>query len=241
MRYKGSMALMLDSLRKEVIRAHLELVRRGLVMETFGNVSAFDRASKVVVIKPSGVPYESLRPEDLVLTDLQGRTVAGTLRPSTDLVTHLELYRALPEAGAVIHTHSRFATIWAQAKREIPCVGTTHADYFPCAVPVTRDLMAREIEADYEFNTAMLIVKEVRDRFPLDITAVLVASHGPFCWGPTVEAALHSASILEEIARMAYYTMTLNPAAAPISNHLLNKHYSRKHGRDAYYGQAPAT
>jgi L-ribulose-5-phosphate 4-epimerase len=228
---------MLDDLRKQVLEANLELVRQGLVLYTFGNASGISRAEGLVAIKPSGVPYDTMRPEDLVITDLDGRIVEGTLRPSSDLDTHLELYRAFPEIGAVVHTHSRFATVWAQAGREIPCLGTTHADYFHGAVPVTEPMPAHEIHSAYELNTGKAIVRRFATLNPAEFPAVLVTGHGPFCWGRTAHDAAHTAVVLENIAEMAYLSMTLNQALAPLDSTLLDKHFLRKHGAKAYYGQ----
>jgi L-ribulose-5-phosphate 4-epimerase len=228
---------MLQSLREEVCEANLELARRGLAIYTFGNASGIARDQGLVAIKPSGVPYETLKPGDLVITDLTGRVVEGSLRPSSDLATHLVLYRAFPSIGGVVHTHSRYATAWAQAGREIPCFGTTHADYFHGSVPVTRCLDRGQIENAYEENTGEVIVERFRGLDPMQVPAVLVACHGPFSWGTTAPQAAHNAVILEEIALMAYQTVTLNNAASPISTHLLDKHFLRKHGPSAYYGQ----
>ena len=228
---------MLDELRRQVLEANLELVRRGLVLYTFGNASGIARAEGLVAIKPSGVPYETMRPEDLVITDLAGRIVEGTLRPSSDLDTHLELYRAFPEIGGVVHTHSRFATVWAQAGREIPCLGTTHADYFHGAVPVTDAMPPHEIHSAYELNTGKAIVRRFAGLDPAEFPAVLVTGHGPFCWGRTAHDAAHTAVVLESIAEMAYLSMTLNQALGPLDSTLLDKHFLRKHGAKAYYGQ----
>ena len=227
------------ALRASVLRANVEIARRGLARFTFGNASAVDRARGLVVIKPSGVPYGTMRASDLVITDLAGHVVDGTLRPSSDLETHLALYRAWPSVGGVVHTHSHFATVWAQVGQEIPCYGTTHADYFNGPVPVTRAMTAAEIARDYERNTGTVIVERF-DGEPTSMPAVLVAGHASFVWGPTVEAAVETASILEEVARMAYHTAVLNPAAEPISSALLHRHFRRKHGADAYYGQGEA-
>lgn len=228
---------MLAALREQVYEANLELVRRGLAIYTFGNASGIARGEGLVAIKPSGVPYETLRPADLVIADLDGRVVEGALRPSSDLPTHLVLYRAFPAIGGVVHTHSRYATAWAQACREIPCLGTTHADYFYGAVPVTRCLEKDEIEGDYEARTGEAIVARFRGLDPMRVPAVLVACHGPFCWGADAAAAAHHAVVLEEIAQVAYHTVTLNHAAPPISTALLDRHFLRKHGAGAYYGQ----
>jgi len=228
----------LQSLREEVLEANLELFRRGLAIYTFGNASGISRDEGLVLIKPSGVPYESMKAEDLVATDLEGRVVEGGLRPSSDLPTHLALYRAFPALGGVAHTHSACATAWAQAGREIPCLGTTHADCFHGPIPVTAPLSPEEIETDYELNTGRAIVKRFAGLDPMEVQAALVAGHGPFCWGASASQAAHNAVILEEIARIAYWTVTLDPAAAPLPATLLDKHFFRKHGRGAYYGQS---
>ncbi len=227
----------IDQLREEVYEANLEIVRRGLVTYTFGNASGILRGEDLVAIKPSGVPYEDLRPKDLVVVHLDGSSVEGSMRPSSDLPTHLVLYRAFTGIGGVVHTHSSFATAWAQSGREIPCFGTTHADYFHGPVPVTPHMEAGEIEGEYERNTGDVIVRRFAKLDPDHFPAVLVAGHAPFCWGPTPDAAAHSAVILEEIARMAFYTVTLNAAAPPISAALHDKHFLRKHGPAKYYGQ----
>jgi L-ribulose-5-phosphate 4-epimerase len=227
----------LEQLRQEVYEANLELVSRGLVLYTFGNASGIARGEGLVAIKPSGVPYERLTPADLTLTDLDGRIVEGTLRPSSDLATHLALYRAFPGLGGVVHTHSRYATAWAQAGREIPCFGTTHADYFRGAVPVTRPMASVEIEGDYEANTGQAIVRRFADLDAGEFPAVLVAGHGPFCWGASAQEAAHHAAILEEIAHTAWVTLSLNAAASPLGNVQRDKHFLRKHGAGAYYGQ----
>lgn len=228
----------LELLREEVLEANLELVRRGLVLYTFGNASGISRNEGLVVIKPSGVPYEKMKPEHLVVTDLQGRVVEGDLRPSSDLPTHIALYNAFPHIGGVVHTHSEYATAWAQARREIPCFGTTHADYFHGAVPVTEPMAADEIEGEYELNTGAAIVRAFREKDPRTLPGVLVANHGPFVWGPDVKSAAHNAVVLESLARMALFTTTLNQEAQPISSTLHDRHYLRKHGSTAYYGQA---
>jgi L-ribulose-5-phosphate 4-epimerase len=228
---------LLEALRTEVYEAHLELVRRGLVMYTFGNASGVSRTERLLVIKPSGVPYEKLRPADMVVTDLHGRIVEGSLRPSSDLPTHAALYRAFSSIAGVTHTHSRHATAWAQACREIPCFGTTHADYFRGAVPVTAALNPEEIESDYEANTGAAIIRLLDGRDPLGWPAALVAGHAPFCWGASVTDAVHAAVIVEELAAMAWQTLTINPAAVPLTAALRDKHFFRKHGQKAYYGQ----
>lgn len=209
---------------------------RGLALFTFGNASAIDRTRGLVVIKPSGVPYDKMKPADMVVTDLDGRTVSGKLRPSSDLETHLELYRAWPSVGGIVHTHSHFATAWAQAERELPIYGTTHADYFNGPVPVTRDMTVAEIAQDYERNTGKVIVERF-DGEPNTMSAVLVRKHASFVWGATVEAAVETATVLEEVARMAFHSAVLNPDAGPLPQALLHKHFRRKHGPDAYYGQ----
>ena len=229
---------MLESLKTEVLEANLELVRQGLVIGTFGNASGISRPDGLVVIKPSGVPYHSMKPEDLVVTDIEGRIVEGSKRPSTDLPTHLVLYRSFPGIGGVVHTHSRHAAAWAQAGREIPCFGTTHADYFYGPVPITEPLSTDYVESDYEANTGVLIALRFAELDPARVPGVLVHGHGPFCWGETARAASHTAVILEEIARMALDTVAINPAATPIAQFLLDKHFLRKHGPAAYYGQA---
>jgi L-ribulose-5-phosphate 4-epimerase len=232
--------MILRSLREEVLDANLELVRRGLVLYTFGNASGISRQDGLVAIKPSGVPYESLTPEHMVITDIDGQIVEGELQPSSDLATHLEIYKHFPTCGGVAHTHSEFATAWAQAGRPIPCFGTTHADYFHGEVPVTPRLTPTEIASDYEKNTGLAIVRHFQHLDPDAVPAVLVAGHGPFCWGATAAGAAHNAVILESIARMAYYTATLTDNAQPIARELHDKHFLRKHGTGAYYGQVKA-
>jgi len=230
--------MMLQSLREEVLEANLEVVRHGLVLYTFGNASGIARDEELVAIKPSGVEYEKMRPADLVITDLDGNIVEGDLRPSSDLATHLALYRAFPAIGGVVHTHSEYATAWAQARREIPCFGTTHADYFHGPVPVTEPMPAQDIENDYELNTGYSIVRRFRAIDPLAIPGVLVAGHAPFCWGKTPADAAHHAVILESIAKLAFRTVALASDAAVLERVLHDKHFLRKHGQSAYYGQA---
>ena len=227
----------LEALRSEVLEANLELVRRGLVLYTFGNVSGISRSDGLVAIKPSGVPYEKLQPEDIVVTDLDGILVDGTLRPSSDLATHLELYKAFPNIGGVAHTHSEFATAWAQARRPVPCFGTTHADYFHGPVPVTNPISSDDIAGHYERNTGTAIIRAFRDIDYEHVPAVLVAHHGPFTWGRDATEAAHNAVILEHVARVAYRTIAINHEALEISAELHDKHFLRKHGATAYYGQ----
>ena len=229
--------MLLQSLREEVLDANLELVRRGLVLYTFGNASGISRQHGLVAIKPSGVPYDKLAPEHIVITKLDGEIVEGDLRPSSDLATHLEIYNHFPDVGGVAHTHSEFATSWAQGQRPIPCLGTTHADYFHGEIPVTNCLTPDEIAEDYEKNTGIVICRRFQNLDPNSVPAVLVAGHGPFCWGPTATAAAHNAVILESIARMAYYTVTLAGDVQPIASELHDKHFFRKHGHGSYYGQ----
>jgi L-ribulose-5-phosphate 4-epimerase len=228
---------MLDALRAEVLEANLELVRRGLVLYTFGNASGIDRETGLAAIKPSGVAYEKMKPGDLVITDLEGRIVEGELRPSSDLGTHLLLYREFPSIGGVVHTHSEYATAWAQAGREIPVYGTTHADYFYGPVPVTEELTDDEIGGDYVLNTGHAIVRRFRDLDPAAVPGVLVRGHAPFAWGKTAMDAAHNAVVLEAVARMGYYTATLNASGEGVSQALLDRHYFRKHGAKATYGQ----
>ena len=227
----------LDSLRDEVFEANQVLVRRGLVIFTFGNASGFDPESRKIVIKPSGVPYDVLNPQDLVVTDLEGRVLEGTLRPSSDLPTHAALYKAFKGVRGVVHTHSRYATAWAQAHAEIPCLGTTHADYFQGPIPVTGTMTPDEIESNYEWNTGGTIIRRFAELDPLKTTAVLVAGHAPFCWGTSPTAAAHTAVVVEELAHMAYLTVTINADIREISRSLRDKHFLRKHGPEAYYGQ----
>jgi L-ribulose-5-phosphate 4-epimerase len=229
--------MLLEKLRNTVLDANLELVRRGLVLHTFGNVSGIDRAENLVAIKPSGVPYDEMRPEDLVVTDLAGNVVEGKLRPSSDLPTHLVLYKAFRHIGGIAHTHSEYATAWAQARRPIPCFGTTHADYFHGPVPVTDTMSAAEIESEYEKNTGAVIVRAFAARDSAAVPAVLVANHGPFTWGADSAAAAHNAAVLEAVARMAWFTISINKEAESIDSALHDKHYLRKHGVNAYYGQ----
>jgi len=228
---------MLESLKEQVCAANLELVRRGLVLSTWGNASAIDRERNLVVIKPSGVPYESMRPEHMVVVDLEGKPVEGELRPSSDTLTHVILYNAFSGIRAVVHTHSHYATCWAQARRPIACFGTTHADYFHGAVLVTDELTPTEIENDYERNTGLAITRCFARRDPMSCPVVLVASHAPFAWGATLDEAVENAVVLEEIAKMALHTLSIGPLTPAIDQPLLDKHFLRKHGAMAYYGQ----
>jgi len=227
----------LDSLKEQVLEANLELVRQGLVLFTFGNASGIDRDRGLVVIKPSGVDYSALAPSDMVVTDMDGKVVDGRLRPSSDLATHVLLYKEFPAIGGVVHTHSEYATAWAQAGREIPPYGTTHADYFYGPVPVTEELTEQEIGGDYVHNTGVAISRRFRGLDPLAIPAVLVAGHAPFCWGKTPHEAAHNAAVLETVARMAYYTATLRPGCTGVSQALLDRHFFRDPGATATYGQ----
>jgi L-ribulose-5-phosphate 4-epimerase len=229
--------MLLTTLREEVLEANLELVRRGLVLYTFGNVSGIDRREGLIAIKPSGVPYEELTSKQIVISDLAGNIVDGNLRPSSDLPTHIELYKHFPSIGGVAHTHSEFATAWAQAETPIPCYGTTHADSFHGAIPVTDRLSAAEIAGDYELETGTAICRTFAEIDPMSIPAVLVAGHAPFCWGPTAAEAAHNAVVLEYVAKMASHTLSINAESRPLTRELHDKHFLRKHGRNAYYGQ----
>jgi L-ribulose-5-phosphate 4-epimerase len=228
---------MLEALKRNVCEANLALVRAGLVTLTWGNASGLDPRRRLVVIKPSGVDYAKMKPADMVVVDLDGRLVEGRLRPSSDLPSHLVLYRAWPRIGGIVHTHAAHATTFAQAGRDIPCLGTTHADHFHGAVPLTRPLPAREVRDDYEAATGRVIVERFAALDPVAVPGVLVANHGPFTWGRDVADAVRNAIALEAVARLAAATFALNPKARPLARHLLDKHYRRKHGPDAYYGQ----
>jgi L-ribulose-5-phosphate 4-epimerase len=228
---------MLEVLKKEVCRANLDLVKYGLVMFTWGNVSAIDRASGLIVIKPSGVSYDDMTAGDMVVIDPEGRVVEGRLKPSSDTLTHVALYRAFPETGGIVHTHSTYATAWAQAGRDIPNIGTTHADYFHDAIPCTADMNDAEVNGgNYEAETGKVIVKRFEGLNPVHTPGVLVKNHGPFSWGKDAFEAVHNAVVLEQVAKTAYVTCGINPN--PTMNPLLvEKHFNRKHGPDAYYGQ----
>lgn len=227
---------MLEKLKKDVFQANVNLVKEGLVIHTWGNASGIDRETRLVVIKPSGVSYSSMKADDMVVVDLKGNLVEGKYKPSTDADTHLLLYRTYPSIGGVVHTHSAYATAWAQAGRDIPPFGTTHADHFYGEVPCTRKLTGNEIKNDYELNTGKVIVERLGISDPLAVPSALVNCHGPFSWGLDAEEAVCNAVALEEIARIAFYTVLLHHKI-PIEQNLLDKHFGRKHGKDAYYGQ----
>lgn len=228
---------MLEKLKQEVLEANLCLPKYGLVVFTWGNVSAIDESGKYVAIKPSGVEYDVLTRDDIVIVDLDGNVVDGKLNPSSDTPTHLELYRNFPGIKGIVHTHSRWATIFSQAKMDLNPFGTTHADYYYGKIPCTRLMKKEEIENDYELNTGRIIVETFKDKDPLQIPAVLVASHGPFAWGKSAMDAVHQAVVLEEIAMMNWHSMMANKTLESMQNDLLNKHFLRKHGKNAYYGQ----
>ena len=237
---------MLEELKEKVFRANLDLVKHGLVIFTWGNVSAIDRATGLVVIKPSGVSYETMRAEDMVVVDLDGKVVEGDLRPSSDTPTHLVLYKAFPNIGGVVHTHSTYATAWAQSGRDIPNIGTTHADYFHDDIPCTRSMTKAEVFGEYEKETGNVIVERFKGMNPDDTPAVLVRNHGPFAWGTDADNAVHNAVVLEQVAKMAYISVDINVAkelpfwyirSVKMNKLLIEKHYSRKHGPNAYYGQ----
>ncbi len=228
---------MLEELREAVWKANLALARSGLIIRTFGNASGLDRKKGIFAIKPSGVPYERMKPEDIVLVDLDGRVVEGRLRPSSDTPTHLEIYRAFGRIGGIAHAHSPYAVMFAQAGLDIPCFGTTHADVFAGAVPVTRKLREAEVEKEYEANTGRVVVERFKGLDPVSTPAVLVNGHGPFTWGPSAGAAVDTAIELELIAKTAFGTMALDRDKAPLDDHLMRRHNERKHGPKAYYGQ----
>lgn len=229
---------MLEELKKQVLEANLALPKHGLVTFTWGNVSGIDREKGLVVIKPSGLEYDGMTSEDMVVVDLGGKVIEGRWKPSSDTDTHLELYRSFSNIGGIVHTHSRWATIYAQAQRDIPPLGTTHADYFYGAIPCTRLMTPVEIAGSYELETGKVIVETFRDKTPNELPAVLVASHGPFAWGRDAREAVHNAVVLEELAFMAWHNQMTQPDIAPMQRVLLDKHYLRKHGKNAYYGQS---
>lgn len=227
---------MLKELKEKVYRANIDLVKHGLVIFTWGNVSGIDRDSGLVVIKPSGVSYDDMKADDMVLVNLDGEVVEGNLKPSSDTATHLELYKAFPEIGGVVHTHSTFATAWAQAGKAIPIIGTTHADYFSGDIPCTRDMTTEEVEGSYEKETGTVIIETFVDKDPMHIPAVLVNNHGPFTWGIDADEAVNNSVVLEQVARIASISMSVNPNLT-MNRDLVIKHFNRKHGKDAYYGQ----
>ena len=231
---------MLESLKEAVFKANLELVNQGLVVYTWGNVSGVDRDKNVIVIKPSGVKYDTMKKEDMVVVDFDGNVVEGKYNPSSDTPTHLELYKKYPEISGVVHTHSEYATSFAQAQTPIKPYGTTHADYFYGEVPCTRELTNKEITSEYEVNTGLVIIETLEERNikPSEVPGILVGHHGPFTWGKSPSDAVHNAKVLEEVAKMALHTKQINPNAIEVPDHLLDKHYLRKHGKNAYYGQS---
>lgn len=228
---------MLEQLKKQVLEANLLLPKYGLVTFTWGNVSGIDRESGLVVIKPSGVPYEGMTEEDMVVVDLDGKRVEGKWKPSSDTPTHVELYKAFPALGGIVHTHSRWATTFAQAGLGIPAMGTTHGDYFYGDIPCTRKMTPQEIAGEYEKETGRVIIETFAGKSPADIPGVTVHSHGPFAWGKDAMDAVHNAVVMEEVAFMDWHAMMINPAAGRMQQELLDKHYLRKHGKNAYYGQ----
>ncbi|GAO29269.1 L-ribulose-5-phosphate 4-epimerase [Geofilum rubicundum] len=227
---------MLESLKSEVCQANLDLVKHGLVIFTWGNVSAIDREAGLVVIKPSGVAYDGMKPEQMVVVDLDGKVVEGSLKPSSDMPTHVALYNAFPEIGGVVHTHSTYGTAWAQAGIDLPIVGTTHADYFADTIPCTRDMTEGEVKGDYEKETGTVIIERFEGLNPNHIPGVLVKNHAPFTWGKDAHDAVHNSVVLEQVAKMAYIGKMLNPEMG-MNGLLTKKHFERKHGKNAYYGQ----
>jgi L-ribulose-5-phosphate 4-epimerase len=227
---------MLEELKREVFQANQDLVKHGLVIFTWGNASGINRQKGLVVIKPSGVSYNDMKPEDMVILDLEGKIIEGRLKPSSDTATHLVLYQSFPNIGGVVHTHSTYATAWAQAGKDIPNIGTTHADYFKDAIPCTRDMSEKEITGDYEKETGCVIVERFAGINPDYTPGALVYNHGPFTWGTDTRDAVHNAAVLEQIAKMAYLSLGINPILK-MNKELIKKHFSRKHGKNAYYGQ----
>jgi L-ribulose-5-phosphate 4-epimerase len=230
---------MLEQLKQIVFEANMELPKKGMVTYTWGNVSAIDRESGYMVIKPSGVAYETMKPEDMVVVDLSGNHIEGKYRPSSDTATHIELYKKYPELGGIVHTHSTWATSWAQAGRDIPLYGTTHADYFYGPIPCARSLTDEEINGEYEKNTGLVIIETLGNRNiePMSTPGILLTNHGPFAWGKDAMEAVHNAAVLEEVAKMAAYSEMINPKIKPAPKAIMDKHYLRKHGKNAYYGQ----
>ena len=227
---------MLEALKEAVLKANLDLVKHGLVMFTWGNVSGIDRTENLLVIKPSGVSYDDMQASDMVVVDLNGKVIEGKYKPSSDTLTHIELYKAFPEIGGIVHTHSTYAVAWAQALKAIPAMGTTHADHFYGEIPCTRILTQEEVERGYEKETGVVIVETFKNKNPLHLPGVLVGNHGPFAWGTDADKAVYNAVVLEEVARMALLTFQLGNEN-PINQYLLDKHFNRKHGKNAYYGQ----
>ncbi len=229
----------IENLKQEVFEANIELVNQGLVIYTWGNVSAIDRESGLVVIKPSGVDYDVMKASDMVVIDLEGTIIEGKYKPSSDTPTHLAMYKEYDTIGSVVHTHSEWATSWAQARRAIPVYGTTHSDYFYGDILCTRELSKEEVNKDYELNTGLVMIQTLKDnnKNPLELPGLIISNHGPFSWGETSQKAVHNAKVLDEIAKMAYRTEMLNPNIQPVNKYLLDKHYLRKHGASAYYGQ----
>lgn len=227
---------MISTLKQDVFKANLDLVKHGLVIFTWGNVSGIDRKSGLVVIKPSGVSYDDMKADDMVVVDLDGKIVEGKLKPSSDTATHLELYKAFPEIGGIVHTHSTYATAWAQAGKDIPNIGTTHADYFSDAIPCTRDMTEAEVKGEYEKETGTVIIERFKKLNPNYVPGVLVKNHGPFSWGKNPHDAVHNAVVMEQVAKMAFIAYNVNPNLT-MNDLLIQKHFFRKHGPDAYYGQ----
>lgn len=227
----------MQQLKQRVFEANMALPRHGLVTFTWGNVSAIDRERQCIFIKPSGVAYEQMSADDMVVADMNGAVIEGKYRPSSDTATHLALYKQYPELGGVVHTHSTHATAWAQAGFSIPALGTTHADYFFGDIPCTRALTAQEVQGEYELNTGKVIIETLGEGNPLHTPGIVVYQHGPFAWGKDVDDAVHNAVVMEEVARMAWIAHVINPALKPIDSYLMNKHFQRKHGAHAYYGQ----
>jgi L-ribulose-5-phosphate 4-epimerase len=226
----------IEILKKKVFEANLDLVKHGLVIFTWGNVSAIDRNEGIIAIKPSGVPYDTMTADDMVLLDLDGKVIEGKWKPSSDTPTHVELYKAFPEAGGIVHTHSTYATAWAQAGCDIPSIGTTHADYFSQAIPCTRDMTEAEVMGKYEKETGTVIIERFRGINPTHVPGVLVKNHGPFSWGKDADEAVHNAVVMEQVAKMAFVAFSVNPQLQ-MNPLLIKKHFNRKHGPNAYYGQ----
>jgi L-ribulose-5-phosphate 4-epimerase len=227
---------MLSELKEKVCKANLDLVHLGLVIFTWGNVSAIDREKGYIVIKPSGVSYDDMKPDDMVVVDLEGKTVEGKLKPSSDTPTHIEIYKAFAEIGGVVHTHSTYATAWAQAGKDIPIIGTTHADYFSDDIPCTKDMTDKQVFGEYEKDTGTVIIERFREINPMHIPGVLVKNHGPFSWGKDADSAVYNSKVMEEVAKMAFIAYSVNPELT-MNKALVTKHFERKHGANAYYGQ----